>query len=83
MKVYVVIQTIDYQGAIALGAFDSKEKARKTLQGYMDEDIAEGYEVIDEGGDDDEWNAHTYYSLDKDDEDALLRTYYLFEMELK
>ena len=83
MKVYVVVQTIDYQGAIALGAYSAKDKAEETLKKYMDDDIAEGYEVIDEGGDDDEWNAHTYYALDKGAEDALLRTYYLFEMDLE
>jgi hypothetical protein len=82
MKVYVITMTVDYEGAVALGAFTDKEKAFEALRNDVADNFEDGYEVVEEGGENFSYVCLKYYRLECDDEDSPTLFYSLSEMDL-
>lgn len=81
MKVYVIVLTIDFNGAIALGAFKGKEGALYAFHQAVEENFADGYEITEEGAGGD-YDCLEYCILECDDADSPTLFYSISELEV-
>lgn len=82
MKVYVIVLTIDFNGAIALGAFKNKEMALDAFRKDVEDNFEEGYIITEEGGEDSAYDCLEYCILECDDADSPTLFYSISELEV-
>lgn len=81
MKVYVIILTIDFSGAMALGAFKNKEMALDAFRKDVEDNFEDGYVITEEGGEN-VYDCLEYCILECDDADSPTLFYSISELEL-